>query len=136
MSRVSLRSKIEKKIVQSKRQVFLRSDFEKLSDYDQVGRALKELSREGKLLKIGYGLYAKARINRITGKPMLAAEGGFTAISREALTRLGVKWQYSDATKSYLTNSTQIPANAEVIVRSRFNRKIGTDKFTLKVVSF
>ncbi|QEY50941.1 DUF6088 family protein [Legionella longbeachae] len=135
MSRASLRSKIEKKIGRSKRQVFLRSDFEKLSDYDQVGRALKELSREGKLLKIGYGLYAKARINRITGKPMLAAEGGFIAISREALTRLGVKWQYSNATKSYLTSSTQIPANAEVVVRSRFNRKIGTDKFTLKVVS-
>ncbi|WP_115705978.1 DUF6088 family protein [Legionella sainthelensi] len=135
MSRASLRSKIEKKIGRSKRQVFLRSDFEKLSDYDQVGRALKELSREGKLLKIGYGLYAKARINRITGKPMLAAEGGFTAISKEALTRLGVKWQYSDATKSYLMSSTQIPANAEVVVKSRFNRKIGTDRFTLKIIT-
>ncbi|MCW8410132.1 DUF6088 family protein [Legionella sp. PATHC035] len=135
MSRASLRSKIEKKIGRSKRQVFLRSDFEKLSDYDQVGRALKELSREGKLLKIGYGLYAKARINRITGKPMFAAEGGFTAISREALTRLGVKWQYSDATKSYLTSSTQIPANAEVVVKSRFNRKIGTDRITLKIIT-
>lgn len=135
MPRISLKSKIEKMISRSKRQVFLRSDFEKLSDYDQVGRALKELSREGKLLKIGYGLYAKARINRITGKPMLAAEGGFTAISKEALTRLGVKWQYSDATKSYLTNSTQIPANAEFVVKSRFNRKIGTDKFKLKVVN-
>ncbi|HEN4748195.1 TPA: conjugal transfer protein [Legionella pneumophila] len=136
MPRISLRSRVEKKISRSKRQVFLRSDFEKLSDYDQVGRVLKELSREGKLLKIGYGLYAKARINRITGKPMLAADGGFTAISREALTRLGIKWQYSDATKSYMTNSTQIPANAEFVVKSRFNRKIGTDKFTLKVVSF
>ncbi|RYX01375.1 conjugal transfer protein [Legionella pneumophila] len=133
---MSLRSRVEKKISRSKRQVFLRSDFEKLSDYDQVGRVLKELSREGKLLKIGYGLYAKARINRITGKPMLAADGGFTAISKEALTRLGIKWQYSNATQSYLTNSTQIPANAEFVVKSRFNRKIGTDKFTLKVVSF
>ncbi|RUR15291.1 conjugal transfer protein [Legionella sp. km535] len=133
---MSLRIRVEKKISRSKRQVFLRSDFEKLSDYDQVGRVLKELSREGKLLKIGYGLYAKARINRITGKPMLAADGGFTAISKEALTRLGIKWQYSDATKSYMTNSTQIPANAEFVVKSRFNRKIGTDKFTLKVVSF
>lgn len=135
MSRISLRNRIEKKIGRSKRQVFLRSDFEELSDYDQVGRVLKELSREGKLLKIGYGLYAKGRINRITGKPMLASEGGFTAISKEALTRLGVKWQYSDATKSYMTNSTQILANAEFVVKSRFNRKIGTDKFTLKVVS-
>ena len=56
--------------------------------------SIKSLSREGKLLKIGYGLYAKARINRITGKPMLAAEGGFTAISREALSRLGVNWRW------------------------------------------
>lgn len=135
MSRVSLRSRVEKKIGRSSRQVFLRSDFEKLSDYDQVGRALKELTREGKILKIGYGLYAKARINRITGKPMLAAEGGFTAISKEALNRLGVKWQYSDATKSYLTNSNQIPANAEFVVKSRFNRKIGTGKFKIKVVN-
>lgn len=135
MTRVTLRGRIEKKISRSIRQVFLRSDFEKLSDYDQVGRALKELTREGKLVKIGYGLYAKARMNRITGKPMLAADGGFTDISKEALKRLGVKWQYSDATQSFMTNSTQIPTNAEVVVKSRFKRKIGTDKFSLKVVS-
>jgi hypothetical protein len=34
-------------------------------------------SKEGKLIRIGYGLYAKARTNHITGLPMLASDGGF-----------------------------------------------------------
>ncbi len=85
-------------------------------------------------MKVGYGLYAKARLNRITGKPMLSAKGGFAQVAKEALSRLGVKWESSKSTAAYQAGSTQIPANAEVIVFERFNRKIGTDRFELKMV--
>ena len=84
-------------------------------------------------MKIGYGLYAKARPNRITGKSMLAAKGGFTQVAEEALSRLGVKWEPPQSVLDYQSGSTQIPANAEVVILERFNRRIGTEKFELQV---
>jgi len=132
MKRLSLKAKVAMKISRSKREVFLRSDFEKLAGYDQIGRALRQLIAEGVLIKIGYGLYAKARLNRITGKPMLSAQGGFTQVAEEALSRLGVKWEPSKSVQAYQAGSTQIPANAEVIIFDRFNRRIGTEKFELQ----
>ncbi len=134
MKRLSLKLKIVTKISRSRREVFLRSDFASLAGYDQIGRALRQLSSEGVLVKVGYGLYAKARPNRITGKPMLAAKGGFTQVAEEALSRLGVKWKPSKLAQDYQYGSTQIPANAEVIILGRFNRRIGTEKFELKTV--
>jgi len=133
MKRLTLKSKVAKKISRSNREVFLRSDFEKLAGYDQIGRALLQLSSDGVLVKVGYGLYAKARLNRITGKPMLAAKGGFTQVAEEALSRLGVKWKPSKAVLDYQSGSTQIPANAEVIIFERFNRRIATGKFELQM---
>ncbi len=133
MKRLSLKSKVATKISRSKREVFLRTDFEKLAGYDQIGRALRQLTSDGVLVKIGYGLYARARPNRITGKPMLAAKGGFTQVAEEALSRLGVKWEPSKSVLDYQSGSTQIPANAEVIIFERFNRRIGTEKFELQM---
>lgn len=134
MKRQTLKSKIETKLRRSRRKVFLRADFEPLGGYDQVGRALRGIEESGQLLKIGYGLYAKARPNRITGKPMLDAEGGFSSIAQEALTRLGVKWAPSKALELYQAGSNQIPANAELVIFERFNRRIGTDKYSLRTV--
>lgn len=133
MKRLSLKSKVATKISRSNREVFLRSDFEKLAGYDQIGRALRQLTSDGVLVKVGYGLYAKARPNRITGKPMLAASGGFAQVAEEALSRLGVKWERSKSVLDYQSGSTQIPANAEVIIFERFNRRIGTEKFELQM---
>ncbi|MCL6419451.1 S-adenosylhomocysteine hydrolase [Aestuariirhabdus haliotis] len=133
MKRLSLKSKVATKISRSKREVFLRTDFEKLAGYDQIGRALRQLTSDGVLVKVGYGLYARARPNRITGKPMLAAKGGFTQVAEEALSRLGVKWEPSKSVLDYQSGSTQIPANAEVIIFERFNRRIGTEKLELQM---
>lgn len=134
MKRQTLKSRINLKIRRSNRQVFVRSDFRKMGDYDQVGRVLRNLEEEGEIIKIGYGLYAKARVNRLTGKKMLAAEGGFDQVACEALKRLRVNWEPSDAVKAYQSGSTQIPANTQVVVLDRFSRKIGTDKFKLEFI--
>jgi hypothetical protein len=136
LKRVPLKRQIQDKIVRCwKRQVFLRTDFKPISeDYDQIGRALLTLTREGKLIRIGYGLYAKARLNRITGQPMLDSEGGFTQVAKEALDLLGVTWQPSSQEQNYnKDDSMQIPINAQIIIKTRFKRKIGTEKFNLKV---
>jgi hypothetical protein len=136
MSRkLSIGRQVEYKIIRCwKRNVFTRKDFEKLSDYDQIGRALLVLTRQGKLIRLGYGLYAKARLNRITGLPMLAAPGGFDQVAKEALTLLGVKWQPSIAEQNYNAGlTTQIPVNTQVLINDRFNRTISTDQFQLQV---
>ncbi len=134
MPKLSLKQQVEQQISRTKQDVFLRADFEQLGGYDQVGRALRELVTEGKLLKIGYGLYAKARISSITGKPMLASNGGFKAVSEQALERLGVAWQPSDELVRYNKGeTTQVPVNATVIVKRRFNRKISLRNMQLQI---
>lgn len=67
---MTIQDRIQTRVKRSKRSVFLRSDFTDIADYDQVGRGLRILVREGLLLKIDYGPYVRARINRITGQLM------------------------------------------------------------------
>lgn len=133
MRNESLKALVSKKICRSRHNVFLRSDFESVSsDYDQVGRALRELVGDNKLIRLGYGLYTKARINPITGKPMIAAKGGFDQVAKEALKRLNVK--YVDISKKITSDPTitQTPPNTILQVKSRFNRKISVaDKYKL-----
>ncbi len=135
MTRQTLKTRIERKIKRSCRGVFLRRDFEKLGDYDQVGRALLALTREQKLQRIGYGLYAKARKNRITGKPMIAARGGLMEVAEESCKRLGVNYTRGESYQAYQNGSTQIPVRPEINVYGRFSRKIGFGKNKVMVVN-
>lgn len=114
---------------------FLRKDFAILGGYDQVGRAMRELVQDQKLMKLGYGLYAKARMNQFTGKEILMALGGFNQVAKEALKRLNVDFKLSDAESAYQSGSTQIPAIMQVMVLDRFSRAIKTEKFNLKILS-
>ncbi len=70
---MTIKARIQSRLKRSKRYVFTRDDFKDIAGYDQVGRVLRELVREGQLLKVGYGVYTKARRNGITGKVMPAA---------------------------------------------------------------
>jgi hypothetical protein len=129
----TLESRIREKIRKSRRMVFLRDDFAALGGYDQVGRVLRQLESQGRLVRIGKGLYAKARPNRITGKPMIAAPGGFDQAAKEALTRLGVKWEPVSAEQAYQAGGTQIPARVVVRVKGPFHRQIACGKHYLSI---
>lgn len=131
MKNVTIKIRIKKMLRRTKRNVFLRSDFKMMGDYAPVGRALNSLTTEGLLIKLGYGLYAKAMMNRITGEPMLAADGGFFEVAVEALERLEQDWYFSGAMADYINGATQIPMELEVTVNKKFSRKIKTDKFEL-----
>lgn len=133
MTKPTLEKCLLTKIKRSRKTVFLRSDFRKLGGYDQVGRALNKLAQQGELIRVGYGLYTKARANRLTGKPMVAAPGGFSEVCRAGLRRLKVDWEYNAATKAYLNNqSQQIPADFQPIIKVRFSRKISYNNQELK----
>ncbi|WP_445427448.1 hypothetical protein [Alishewanella sp. HL-SH05] len=65
---------------------------------------------------------------------MMASYGGFKAVSEQALERLGVAWQPSDELIRYNKGeTTQVPVNATVVVKRRFNRKISLSNMRLKV---
>lgn len=116
--------KISARIARKNNIVFLRDDFADLGKYDQVGRSLRELSRAGKLVKIGYGLYAKARKSSITGNSIPVAP--LPTLAKAALERLGVEIAPSTLEKNYNAGkTTQVPTGRLIAVKGRVNRKIG-----------
>jgi len=121
----TLEKRVKYRISRKRGTVFLRSDFDGLSDYDQVGRCLSQLVKKGELLKLGYGVYARAKKSSITGSLMLDANGGFVGASREALDRLKVDWEPTLTERDYNAGlSTQVPVNAAVSIKGKFSRKL------------
>lgn len=120
----SLEDRIKAKIARRKSNVFIREDFADMGGYDQVGRALLKLTRQGSLAKLGYGIYAKTRTSQLTGDVMPIAP--LPALAKEALQKLGVKIQPTRAEKDYQEgHSTQIPTGRLIGVnKSRLSRKI------------
>jgi len=127
---MTIQDRLETRIKRAKRSVFMRSDFADIADYDQVGRGLRNLVRDGLLLKIGYGLYVRARVYRITGALMPDNLAGNDGVLIEVMERLGVDYQLDDLSlKSLSGENTQIPASVKIIPKSsRFTRKIAVGK--------
>lgn len=124
--RRSLRERIGERIDRSGDQVFLTREFRRLGCERHVQRALQQLVEEGRLIRLGYGVYGRAEISHLTGKPMLAARGGFIDAARQALDKLGVPWEPTEFEHAYNEGrSTQVPVNAVVrVIKSRVTRKI------------
>ena len=128
----SLEKRIGRRIARSRANVFLRRDFKDLGGYDQVGRALKDLTSKGQLIKIGYGLYARTSLSPVSGK--VVAVKPLPTLTVEALERLDVQTMPSMfAQANTAGTSTQIPTGRVIAVRSRISRKIGYDG---KYISF
>ena len=90
-----------------------------------MGRALRDLVRSGELLKVGYGVYTKARQNQITGKIMPVCPGGSDAVIVETLERLNVGYSFYGSSEKYLSGeSTQIPAYTQIEILDRFKRRL------------
>lgn len=121
----TLRQKVEARIVKRRDDAFLTREFLDLGGVRQVLRALRELTEEGKLIRLGYGVYGRAEISPITQQPMLAGDG-FDAAARRALDKLKVRWEPSTAERDYNEGrSTQVPMNPVVRLRGdRFSRKL------------
>ena len=122
---MTIADRVEARIKRSKRDVFLREDFDDLGGYDQIGRALRQMCEKGLLLKVGYGVYAKARRNRINSRLMIASPGGPDAVLIATLDRLKVPYELKGLTAAYAAGkSTQVPAFMEVKPKKRFSRKL------------
>lgn len=122
--RDSIESKISKRIARKKLNVFLRDDFLDLGGYDQIGRVLKHLVTKGKLIRLGYGLYAKAKISALNGETVPTAP--LSKLGKEALSRLNVQTTPTKAEIAYQEGrSTQVPTGRMIGVKGRVSRKIG-----------
>jgi len=122
----TLRDRIEARIARKRDDVFLPREFLDLGGERQVRRALRGLTEQGKLIRLGYGVYGRAETSRLSGQPMLAARGGFIGAVRRALDKLGVPWEPSKWEQLYNEGrTTQVPVNPAVrLVKSRFARRL------------
>lgn len=75
--RVAQRIKIS--VEQSKDEVFLRREFTRFGSVAQVTRALGQLITEGQLVRLGVGIYAKAKRSALSGKVMGISWGASAA---------------------------------------------------------
>jgi hypothetical protein len=122
----TLRERIEERIARKRRDhVFLPREFRDLGGEDQVLRVLRGLVREKRLVRLGYGVYGRAVVSRLTGEPLLYSPNGFLGAAGQALTKLGVSWEPTEAERAYNEGrSTQVPVNPVVRVRGRFSRHL------------
>lgn len=121
----SLKSRVEQRVLRKRVDVFTPKDFANLGGEDQVLRALRTLTREQKLIRLGYGVYARARKSSLSGRVVLANPQGLLAVGRQALDRLNVTWELTDAQRDYNSGkSTQIPINPVIRIKGRFSRKL------------
>ena len=123
--RGTLRERVEARIAERRDDVVLPREFRDLGGEDQVLRALRTLVRDGKLVRLGYGVYGRAEVSRLSGRPMLAARGGFIDAARQALNKLGVPWEATEFQRAYNEGrSTQVPVNPALKVKGRFARRL------------
>jgi hypothetical protein len=120
----TLRERVETRIARKRGEdVFLTREFRDLGGEDQVLRVLRTLVREKRLVRLGYGVYGRAVVSRLSGDPILYSENGFLGAARQALAKLGVSWEPSEAERDYNAGrSTQIPVNP--VVRSRDGSRV------------
>jgi len=124
MSRLSVKDRMVCSIALLKGEVVVRADFEAMGSPSQISRALKELIEAGKIVRLGYGVYAKARPSVLSGKPVPRVS--LAELAQEALEKLGVPVQLGRAQTDYAEGkTTQIPVRTTLNTgQHRISRKI------------
>ena len=130
--KIPLQERIERSLLRAKTDVFLREDFEKFGDYDQVGRALRGAVKKGMLVKAGYGVYVRAKKSSLTGNPV--PKVSLMEIGLQALKKLGVKADLGRSARAYMDGkTTQMPmATVLNVGKARISRRIGFRNNTIR----
>ena len=121
---LSTQTRIARSVGRSKRDVFLRADFAELGSPSRVTRAINEMINKGKLVRLGYGVYAKAIPSAITGNPI--PRKTLESLVVEALESLGIPAELGAARSAYAIGVTsQVPMSVTISTGSRrVSRKI------------
>lgn len=130
----TLRQKVEERLAQRKEDAFLTREFLDLGGERQIFRTLRELVNDGRLVRLGYGVYGRARISRLSGQPVLDSPYGLDSAARQILNKLGVKWEPTEAERAYNEGrSTQVPVNPAVRIKGRFARRLRDGNVELRL---
>ncbi|QXH94295.1 MULTISPECIES: DUF6088 family protein [Pseudomonas] len=120
-----IQQRLKRSISRRKEGVFLRSEFSGFGSPAQVSRALRYLIAKGVLVKLGVGVFAKAKPSILTGKPIPARP--LEVLAPLVLQKLGIKVTAGRAVQEYnVGDSLQLPAGIVFDTGSRrINRKLG-----------
>lgn len=110
----------------------MRADFNSMGSESQVSRALKELIEEGKIVRLGYGVYAKARPSSLSGRPVPRAS--LPELAEETLIKLGVVPKLGRAQAAYAEGRTKhVPVHTAFNTgQRRISRKLTIGRRTVK----
>ena len=104
----SVKQRLWRSITARSGEVVLRRDLARFGSQAQISRVLKQLMNEGKLVRIGSGVYAKAAPGPLSGLPM--ARQSLEVLATETFDRLGIAWQQGAAPRRYNSGATtQVP---------------------------
>ncbi|MEX1196360.1 MAG: DUF6088 family protein [Pseudohongiellaceae bacterium] len=124
MRRQTVKERIARSISLRQGEVVFPSDFKSMASPSQINRALRTLIDEGRIVRLGYGLYAKARPSVLTGKPVPRVS--LPELTQEALERWGIPVRLGEAQAAYAEGKTdQVPMyTAFYTGKHRITRKI------------
>lgn len=122
---MNIGERLRRSVIQRQDEVFVRAEFARFGSPAQVSRGLGYLIQKGILIKLGKGVYAKAKPSMLSGNaiPVRPVE----VLAPIALKKLGVDIKPSRATQSYNRGETlQIPAGTVLNTgKRRISRKLG-----------
>ena len=105
---MTMRARLRRSIAARQGEVVLRRDVRGLGSASQVSRGLRQLVEDGKLVRIGMGVYAKATPSRLSGQP--APRQTLVVLAADTFDRLGIAWQQGKAQRLYNAGlTTQVP---------------------------
>lgn len=127
MTKATVKDRITASLRASRESVFLRKEFDRFGDYRQVSRALATLTQEGTIVRMGYGVYSRARRSSLSGRAVPAAD--LLSIGFDAMRKLGVKAELGKDMRDLSSGATtQVPMALAIAVDKRVQRKIGFGK--------
>jgi hypothetical protein len=120
--------RIVERIESSEHKVLFRKDFADFGSYSQIGRCLKKLTDDQKLIRIGLGIYAKTEVYPeppFEGEIVLC--GYMPWLAKEALRRMGVEVVPAQCDRDYAEGrTTQMPTGRRLGIKGRkITRRIG-----------
>lgn len=111
---------IENTISNSQSFVFQSKEFDDQGSVNDIEQVLNDLVKRKKLLRIGIGIYAKARINALTGEVMPDFRGGAKSLLCYTLDKLCIEYTFDEWTLKYQAGeTTQVPGNPQIIVKNK-----------------
>jgi hypothetical protein len=130
---VNIVDRIRRSVANRSNDVFLRGEFQRFGSPAQVSRALAMLTGAGLLVRLGVGVYAKAKPSVLSGEPIPVRP--LEVLAPQVLRKLGVPVRPSRFTRAYNEGrSSQLPASIVLNVGNRrISRKLS---FKGKVVQY